>query len=153
MWDTLGDEIAGMDPLHRLIRADGLGQFYLAKTDDASRGEIVLVAEEDGRVLGFGVGALRDRRDKDAYTIAPFHDGEVGALYVVPEARDRGIGTALIQAFETWFRENGCGAVHITVDAFNERARRFYGQLGYQPRDIHQIKPLTHPVDGPKTSR
>ena len=76
------------------------------------------------------------------YQVVPFHNGEVTELYVVPEARQLGLGTALVEACEKWFRENGCGAVHIDVFAPNAGAVRFYERLGYEARDVNQLKAL-----------
>jgi ribosomal protein S18 acetylase RimI-like enzyme len=144
--NAFGDEIASMDPLSRVIRTEGYGRFYVAKMlDEAANGMgIVLISEEGahGRIGGYGAGIIRERSDDDVYQVIPFHDGEVTELYVVPEARSRGIGTQLVRAFEAWFREKNCGAVHIEVFAPNEGAMRFYRRLGYEPRDIHQIKNL-----------
>jgi ribosomal protein S18 acetylase RimI-like enzyme len=144
LMNAFGDEIAAMDPLRRLIRADEFGRFYVDKmlADAVEQKGLVLVAEDQGSIVGFAAGALYDRREKDAYQVVPFHDGSVTELYVVPEARNQGIGTALVEACEGWFRENGCGAVHIEVFAPNEGAIRFYKRLGYEARDIHQIKTL-----------
>ncbi len=147
LMDAFGDEIAAMDPLRRVIRAEEFGRFYvnrmLAEAADAKG--LVLIAEEQGRIIGFAAGAVRDRRPEDVYQVVSFQDGELTELYVVPEARHRGIGTALVEACERWFRENGCGAVHIEVFAPNEGAIRFYERLGYEARDIHQIKTFDSP--------
>jgi ribosomal protein S18 acetylase RimI-like enzyme len=144
LMDAFGDEIAAMDPFGRVIRSDGFARFYVDKMlSEAGGGEgVVLIAEERGRIVGFGAGAVRERREDDVHQLAPFHDGEVTELYVVPDARNRGIGTALLGALETWFAEEGCGAVHIEVFAPNQGAIRFYRRLGYEPRDILQIKSL-----------
>jgi ribosomal protein S18 acetylase RimI-like enzyme len=145
--NAFGEEIAAMDPLRRLIRADGFGRFYVDKmlADAADAKGLVLIAEEQGQIVGIAAGAARSRREKDAYQVVPFHDGYVTELYVVPEARHRGIGTAMVEACERWFRENGCGAVHIEVFAPNDGAVRFYRRRGYEARDIHQIKTLDSP--------
>ena len=43
---------------------------------------------------------------------------------------------------QPWFREKGCGAVHVEVFAQTETGRRFCEHFGYKALDIHQIKPL-----------
>jgi hypothetical protein len=48
--------------------SDGFGRYYVTKALEAA--ELILVAEQAGRIVGFGVGALRDRRPKDAYGVA-----------------------------------------------------------------------------------
>jgi ribosomal protein S18 acetylase RimI-like enzyme len=57
-------------------------------------------AEDEDRIAGFAVGAMRDRRDMDAYAVVPFRDGYVTELYVVSEGRNHGIGTTLVEACE-----------------------------------------------------
>lgn len=57
-------------------------------------GEIRLVAEVDGTIVG--VGALVPER------------GELRACYVAPEAARTGIGSALVREIERIARERGC---------------------------------------------
>lgn len=106
---------------------------------------VIRPAEEQNRIVSFAAGAIGNRREKDAHQVVPFHDGYITELYVVPKARNQGIGTTLVEACKVWFRESGCGAVHIEVFASNEGAIRFYKRLGYEARDIHQIKALDWP--------
>ena len=41
--------------------------------------------------------------------------GEIGDLYVLPEARRSGVGTALVEAAKAKCREFGCSAVSVTI--------------------------------------
>lgn len=77
----------------------------------------VLVAEGDGRPLGFA--ALFMRKDGDA---------ELDGLFVEPEAWRGGIGRALIEAAVT--RAATLGAGRLTVIG-NPHAKGFYLKLGF----------------------
>ncbi|AWB83761.1 GNAT family N-acetyltransferase [Corynebacterium liangguodongii] len=68
----------------------------------------------------------------------PYSDGPLAVLdelYVVPEHRSRGIGSRLLSRVETELRERGCEEMHISVDAGDVDARRFYERHGYSKTD------------------
>ena len=144
LMDWFGDELAAMDPYRRVLRGEGFGAYYVDRmlTEAREHDGLVLVAEEDGSVVGFAGGAVRDRPDEEALEVLRYHDGEITELYVAPTARRRGIGAALVERLEDEFRARGCGAVHIDVFAPNESAKQFYAWLGYVAREIHQLKIL-----------
>lgn len=79
---------------------------------DIFKTEKAWVAENKNQIVGF---CVRNNGD----------DNNIGALYVVPEARNCGIGKRLLDLAKA-----NCG--HITVWAYeaNEQARRFYGREG-----------------------
>ncbi|BDH57809.1 GNAT family N-acetyltransferase [Tsukamurella sp. PLM1] len=52
-------------------------------------------------------------------------------LYVVPELRDQGIGTALLARVIEEVRARGGGEMHINVDEVDADARRFYERYGF----------------------
>lgn len=59
----------------------------------------------------------------------PYHDGplaQLEELYVRPELRDQGIGTALLETAIRLVRERRGGEVHINVDEVDTDTRRFY---------------------------
>ncbi len=71
-------------------------------------------------------------------------DGPVALLdelYVVPDQRGRGIGTALLRAVEDESRERGALLVEINVDGEDADARRFYERHGYVDREPGQAEP------------
>jgi ribosomal protein S18 acetylase RimI-like enzyme len=69
--------------------------------------------------------------------------GLVENVYVVPERRDEGIGTALLGAAEDRLRERGCEAFFLEAMAANERARRFYREAGYEPHRVQFERPAS----------
>jgi GNAT superfamily N-acetyltransferase len=82
----------------------------------------IFVSESNGAVTGFvSVGASRDAE----------REGELYAIYVVPEAWGTGAGRELIAAGEEWLRANGYGSATLWVLDDNPRARRFYENAGW----------------------
>lgn len=63
-------------------------------------------------------------------------------LYVVPEHRRRGIGTALMRYLENWARARGDRQIGLQVFQSNKNALNLYNQLGYQTQSLWMVKPL-----------
>jgi ribosomal protein S18 acetylase RimI-like enzyme len=64
----------------------------------------------------------------------PYYDGplaQLEELYVRPERRDQGQGTALLQMAMRLVREHGGGEIHINVDEVDTDTRRFYERHGF----------------------
>jgi len=61
--------------------------------------------------------------DKQAY---------VFLLYVAPQHRHQGLGTALMQHAQTWAKEKGYEQVSLQVFEHNFAAMKLYEKLGYQ---------------------
>jgi ribosomal protein S18 acetylase RimI-like enzyme len=86
---------------------------------------LVLLAEEEAAAVGFAFLTLRP---------TPYFDGPVAQLeelYVRPELRDEGIGTALLTRAVELVREQGTGEMHINVDEVDTDTRRFYERHGF----------------------
>ena len=65
-------------------------------------------------------------------------------LYVVPEHRRRGIGTALMRYVEDWASVRGDRQIGLQVFQSNQPALNLYNQLGYQTQALWMVKSL-HP--------
>ncbi|MGW2217083.1 N-acetyltransferase family protein [Nonomuraea sp. NPDC001684] len=114
------DHLDGLDPA---ARRPGWER-WLAGTAWPRQG--TLVAEADGRVVGFaGVLPARDD-DADGATVA-----EVAAIYLTPESWGRGIGRALMDAALATLTEAGYREAVLWVLDANVRARRFYEAAGW----------------------
>ena len=80
-----------------------------------------LIAEEDGSVVG------------TVYVNTSSTDfGYVFGLYVVPEARRRGIAERLMRETARLLAERGCSYIVLSVDTPNEQAHAFYTRLGFE---------------------
>jgi len=105
----------------------------------APPGSALLVAEEDGRPLGFAyLETLRD------YFLEREH-GHIGILAVAKEAQGRGAGGALLDAAEQWTRERGHGRLTLHVFERNARARAVYERRGYRPESLKYVKFVGEP--------
>jgi len=82
--------------------------------------DLVLVAEEEGNVVGVVVGTIDGTR-------AYFH-----RLAVHPSMQGRGIGRKLVEAIEKRFRQRGVNRVLIMVNQNNPGVLPFYHALGYE---------------------
>ena len=92
-------------------------------------GHAVLVAELEGRVVGF-------------VTLSPgshwsgADEPSIGELVVTPDAEGRGIGKALVEAVLAHARDEGHSRVSVSTGAANRRARDLYRRLGFADEDI-----------------
>ncbi len=105
--------------------------------------DLFLVAEVEGRVVGFVCGqeskhlpeeALRKRKATRA--------GSIEILAVAEEHRRRGVATALLDKLFEAFRERGIDYVSLAVPAEEVGARKLYEKLGFQPRAYFLSKRL-----------
>jgi ribosomal protein S18 acetylase RimI-like enzyme len=93
--------------------------------------DTILVADDDG-LAGFVMFSVEDggyEQDR--------HRGLIENLYVRPEYRNDGVGSALLEAAESHLRQDGVEAIALEVLAQNERAREFYDRHGY---DTHRVE-------------
>jgi len=81
---------------------------------------VALVAEDDGELVGCVYANLS----------SPGF-GYVFGLYVVPEARRRGIALGLMRRVARVLADAGRPYLLLTVDTPNEAARRLYERLGF----------------------
>lgn len=63
-------------------------------------------------------------------------------LYVLPEYRRQGIGSALMRYAEDWARARGDRQIGLQVFHFNQPALSLYQQLGYETQSFWMIKSL-----------
>ena len=94
---------------------------------------VALIAEEDGRAVGFVFCVLGDRGRKTAH---------VTDIYVRPDARNKGIGRALLAEIIDPARSAGLDHVSLEVLISNGNARRLYERLGFMPMDVFMVAPL-----------
>jgi ribosomal protein S18 acetylase RimI-like enzyme len=91
----------------------------------------ILIAVDGEGDAGYAVGRVHDGADDTWPTSDP--QGEVESLCVVPRARGRGLGTALLDAAEERLARLGATSVRIVVMEGNDAARAFYAARGMSP--------------------
>ena len=93
---------------------------------DAERG-FLLLARDNSRIIGVAYVAT---------ILSAEHCGLVAwleELYVSPEHRSRGVGTALLTAILERARATGVVAMDLEIDADHRRAESLYRRFGFQP--------------------
>lgn len=107
----------------------------MAIADD--RHALILVSREGGRPVGvayLSFGWILERGGLAMY---------LEELYVVPELRDRKIGTALLRAALDVARERGCQSAELEVEGSHARAANLYARAGFRPLErVHWSLPL-----------
>ena len=102
---------------------------------------LYLLAQTDGRAVGFLAGEIIKPHEVFIRRKI-FH---IRILYVVPEARRRGIATALLQKALAWGWNQRCPEADLNVLSNNKKARQLYKKLGF---DVFQYQLRTQlPAD------
>jgi aminoglycoside 6'-N-acetyltransferase I len=91
--------------------------------------EAVLLAEEpgNGRLLGFAELSLRPYAEDCRTSPVAFLEG----WYVIPGARRRGVGRALVAAAEEWGRAQGCREFASDTQYDNSTSAAAHQALGF----------------------
>lgn len=92
----------------------------------------VLVAVEEGRILGTATLEVDGRVDLDEDGQLGPEEAHIRMLGVAPSARGRGVARALMAACEQRARERGRTLVTLYTTARMPVAQRMYERLGYE---------------------
>src|SRR5918997_4206743 len=128
LWMESAREHAGYDAVYETSAdAEKTMRQFLADLA-SSRHSFLFVATEDEVVVAFISGELRE----GSPTFRSRTWASIDDVFVAPDHRDNGIGHALIENVTAWARERGAQGVSLQVAAGNDRARKFYGELGFR---------------------
>ncbi len=144
-WDFEG--IAGFEALRielllkQLIGAPFPGASASSSAQVAPPAGAVWVAESDGRLVGYVVAVTLWSLEH----LGPM--AEIDEMFVVPEARARGVGRQLLTSLEQHLAARGCVRLQLQLGVSNTLARAFYRRLGFAPREGYALydKPLNAP--------
>lgn len=132
---TVADaETKGVKPLADILALAAVGR------------ELVLFGEIDGRTAGL-LFVSRSQRPRSQ------HRARLWGMWVAPQARGHGLGTALIMEAVTWCRAQGAEMVDLWVVTDHLNAIRVYERVGFRicgttrdgmrwqgiPQDEHQM--------------
>ncbi len=92
--------------------------------------ETVYLAEDAGRIAGLAALRLVPHLDQDA----PY--AELTQLYVEPEYRRSGVGSALVATVEAAAKKAGATALYLLTDVENRDAQAFYRASGFSPNYV-----------------
>jgi GNAT superfamily N-acetyltransferase len=100
----------------------------------AEKHGIMLIAEDAGQALGW---AFAYEQNGELFIVEPERrHGFLAEIFVMPSARGKGLGRALIAGCEDWARDRGHKLLTIGVLAKNPGAIRAYQASGYAPYAI-----------------
>ncbi len=112
---------------------------YQDQIDFFLGGELGLsyVAEQDGKVVGFLMGRILERR------YAPYVGAWVEILGVTPEVKRHGVGHRLLEAFLDGCRQKGIQEVHAVASVRDNEVKPFLERYGFgQGELVHLHKKL-----------
>jgi GNAT superfamily N-acetyltransferase len=133
--DVARVHVDAWEKAYRGLIADELISARAAERDEQWRSRLaakrerehVVVAELDGRIVGFAAGGPSPDIDLD-----PAMTAEVKGLYVDPAFWRRGLGDALLSEVLQRLRRDGFGSATLWVLAQNEPARTLYESRGWK---------------------
>lgn len=124
-------ELSDLDDLVALEDAtfdsDRMSRAQYRRHLDSETAQVLVASANHRKFLGTAVILLRK-------------NSSVARLYSIaskPEARGKGVGTALIEAAETFARQRRCRALRLEVRTDNHSAIRLYERLGYRQLSHH----------------
>lgn len=137
---ALGEAVFTADKWPSLYRTwdeyEAVGLFH-------SDGEFCLVAEHDGKLAGFALGSLIDKRN------SAWSYGYLTWLAVDPALKRGGIATQLIEAITEAFIRAGARMMIVDTDAENAAALKLFRKHDFlsEDRHIYLSKNLTYHPD------
>ena len=99
----------------------------------------ILVAKNEERIIGFITFELSSA---DYFDAAIKKYGSVIELFVHKDYRREGIGKALMDEVENYFREQGISHIELQCSSYNNIALDFYHKSGYKNSQTLLIKKL-----------
>lgn len=106
------------------LTPENRAEFWRRPLTSRPKGWHMLVAEEEGEIVGFACGSGEWGEPR------PGCEGHVNAIYVLSGRRGIGIGTRLLAQLFERLAKDGCGSVSLWVLAGNDRSEAFYRARG-----------------------
>ena len=100
------------------------------------------LAVENDKAIGLIMGTIRQYDNHDYLDYKCPKEGEITELIVSSEVRSNGVGQALMNKMEEYFKSVGCEYILVDVFAYNQNGINFYGKQGYHPRMYTEIKKI-----------
>jgi len=124
-YDAVYDASPGAEKTMRRFLAEMAG----------GRNSFLFVAVSGGRTIGFISGELRE----GSLTFRSKTWASVDDVFVAPDHRSLGVGHALMENVASWARQRHANGVSLQVAAANERARKFYDELGFREVSVYEV--------------
>lgn len=100
------------------------------------------LAIENNKAIGLIMGTIRQYDDHDHLDYKCPNEGEITELIVTSKIRSNGVGQALMNKMEEYFKSVGCEYILVDVFAYNKNGINFYDKQGYHPRMYTEIKKI-----------
>ena len=141
--EAIGRILYEVHAVHSAIRPDlflpGRRKYDEAQVKELIQRTPVLVAEDEGDVLGYAVCFLQET---EGGSMAAHKTLYLDDLCVDETSRKQGVGRRLFAAVEALAREQGCYDLTLNVWEGNDAARAFYDHLGMKPLKTYLEKVL-----------
>lgn len=125
------------DP-RRFFLVDGVEEGYASwfSRELGRKGSVVLVAEEDGVVIGYGYATIEGR---DWSALLDDH-GAVHDVFVDESARRSGAGEAIVRALCEALEKRGADRIVLSTMVSNEPAQRLFERCGFRKTMIEMTR-------------
>ncbi len=116
---------------------------HIVQMQESGKG-VILIAEQEKKVIGFvclsgPASTTADKGNEGAFAF-------MSDLFVVPEHRNEGVGSLLVQKIEERARAMGADNVALRVAVDNAGSRHFYMKNQYQEKFVVMSKGLSDQV-------
>lgn len=127
----------GLEQIHKDYRIR-MAEYDLNNVSNHD-GKCYLAIEGD-KAIGLIMGTIRQYDEIDYLDYKCPKEGEITELIVTSKIRSKGIGQALMNKMEEYFKSVGCEYVLVDVFAYNKNGINFYDRQGYHARMHTKIK-------------
>ena len=112
------------------------------KEINENNGKCYLAIEND-KVIGLIMGTIPPYDEFDYLDYKCPKRGRITELIVTSKIRSNGVGQALMNKIEEYFKSAGCEYILVDVFAYNQNGFNFYAKQGYHPRMYTEIKKIS----------
>lgn len=122
----------------RFMLVDGVEQGYARwfAREIARPEAVVLAAEIDGSIIGYGYGSKEER---DWNMLLDEH-GAIHDVFVDDTARRGGVGAAIVAALCEALTALGCPRIVLSTMVQNESAQRVFKSMGFEPTMLEMTR-------------
>lgn len=138
LWMQSAREHASYDHIYNTSpRAERVMRRHLAELSSTSNAFFFVAAHKE-RIVGFLSGELRE----GSPAFDPRSWASIDDVFVLPEYRSHGAGTALIEHCKRWAKDRSANGISLQVAAGNTRARSLYTRLGFREVSVYEVLEL-----------
>lgn len=117
---------------------DGADKWLRMARNTAGKFGIVILAKKGEKAVGFAHGMVKYLPDY----LGGFPVGSITHVYVDDKYSRFGIGKAMVNILEAWFRVKKVHSIELQVITKNLAAKAFWKKLGYLEELLQYRKPL-----------